>query len=262
MCSEVLSLAAGVGQASAIAYSGSVASWFRRSGARPAAAPTLKPRDTAVAALKIDLHELTPPADHFFGQCAALHLTFFEQLSHAASNAPKVADKDALARVAGAMLTRYEALVSRIDHHKLDRSATIQPHLAGAAEFERRTMGADWHEQVAAAHVTIGFLTDFWVNLAAGLDRDDRAAVEQALRGDDVDATLRAIVERSITANPRLSSRLAVWCRRLVGDTLLQARSALVMHDDHARDEAQIEPVMTELIGEHTRRMDRLGLTA
>ena len=194
-----------------------------------------------MAALKIDLHELTPPADHFFGQCAALHLTFFEQLSHAASNAPKVADKDALARVAGAMLTRYEALVSRIDHHKLDRSATIQPHLAGAAEFERRTMGADWHEQVAAAHVTVGFLTDFWVNLAAGLDRDDRAAVEQALRGDDVDATLRAIVERSITANPRLSSRLAVWCRRLVGDTLLQARSALVMHDDHARDEAQIE---------------------
>lgn len=123
-------------------------------------------------------------------------------------------------------------------------------------------MGADWHEQLASAHVTIGFLTDFWLNLAAGLERDDREAVEQALGNDDVEDTLHAIVERSIAANPRLASRLALWCRRLVGDTLLQARTALVMHDDHTRDEAQIEPVFTELIGRHTRRMDRLGLTA
>ncbi|MFN3708503.1 MAG: ferritin-like fold-containing protein [Microcella sp.] len=238
-----------------------MALWFRRSRPR-AQAPMLRPRDAAVAALKIDLHELTPPADHFFGQCAALHLTFFEQLSHAAANAPLVTDKDALARAAGLMLDRYRALVARIDQHRLDRSATMQPHLAGVAEFERRVMGADWHEQVASAHVTIGFLTDFWLNLSAGLDRDDREAVEEALSNGSVEDTLHAIVERSIAANPRLASRLALWCRRLVGDTLLQARTALVMHDDHARDEAQIEPVFTELIGRHTRRMDRLGLTA
>jgi hypothetical protein len=238
-----------------------VSSWFRRTRARTQA-PILRPRDTAVAALRIDLHELTPPADRFFGQCAALHLTFFEQLSHAAANAPQVADKDALARTAGLMLDRYRALVDRIDQHKLDRTATVQPHLASVSEFERRVMGSDWHEQVASAHVTIGFLTDFWVNLAAGLERDDREAVERALTADEVEHTLHEIVARSIAANPRLSSRLALWCRRLVGDTLLQARSALVMHDDQERDEAQIDPVMTELIGQHTRRMDRLGLTA
>ena len=37
---------------------------------------------------------------------------------------------------------------------------------------------------------------------------------------------------------------------------------ALVLKDDPSRDEAKIEPVFTELIAEHTRRMDRLGLTA
>lgn len=238
-----------------------MASWFRRSSPR-VQAPTLTPRDAAVAALKIDLHELTPPVDHFLGQCAALHLTFFEQLSHAAANAPRVTDKDALARASGIVLDRYLALVDRMDIHKFDRADIMEPHLAGVSEFERRVMGADWHEQVASAHVTIGFLTDFWLRLAPGLPRDDREAVESALHLGELEQPLHRIVERAIAANPRLSSRLALWCRRLVGDTLLQARSALVQREDHARDEAQIEPVFTELIASHTRRMDRLGLTA
>jgi hypothetical protein len=51
-----------------------------------------------------------------------------------------------------------------------------------------------------------------------------------------------------------------MWGRRLVGDTLLVARSALA---SHAReDQERLEPVWTELIAAHTRRMDALGLTA
>lgn len=234
--------------------------WFRRSPQR-AKAPTLTPRDTAVATTRVDLHRLTPPVDQYLGHCAALHLTFFEQLSHAVANAPRIADKDALTVVAGTALRRYEALVAEMERRKLDRSAIMEPHLHGVQEFERRTMGADWHEQVASAHVTIGFLTDFWVRLAAGLPKDARAGVEHALAIGELDAPLHRIVQRAIAANPRLSSRLALWCRRLVGDTMLQARSALIVAID-SRDEEQIEPVLTELIAEHTRRMDRLGLTA
>ncbi len=53
-----------------------------------------------------------------------------------------------------------------------------------------------------------------------------------------------------------------MWGRRLVGDTMLVARSALHTSDNHDTDEARIEPVFTELIASHTRRMDALGLTA
>ncbi|MBC7591006.1 MAG: hypothetical protein H7226_08185, partial [Salinibacterium sp.] len=59
-----------------------------------------------------------------------------------------------------------------------------------------------------------------------------------------------------------LAARLAMWGRRLVGDTILVARSALRYTDNHISDEARIEPVFTELIAAHTRRMDALGLTA
>lgn len=219
-------------------------------------------RDTAASALRVDLDELTPGSDVFLGHCAALHLTFFEQLSVATGSAPRVADKDALARAAGVALNRYLALVAELERLHLDKSDVMEPHLAGVEEFELRTQGTDWHEQVASAHVTIGFLTDFWVHLAAGLPRDVRDSVVEALTIGDLHDPLHRILERAIAANPRLSSRLGLWCRRLVGDTLLQARSALVMKGDHATDEAQIEPVLTELIAEHTRRMDRLGLTA
>lgn len=238
-----------------------MAPWFRRSRPRPPA-PTLASRDTAVAATRVDLHELTPATEIFLGHCAALHLTFFEQVSHAVANAPRVAEKDALSSVAATALERYRGLVAEIERLKLDRSSVMEPHLRGVQEFERRTMGADWHEQVASAHVTIGFLTDFWMRLAAGLPREARDRVEAALAAGDLEGPLHAILERAIAANPRLSSRLALWCRRLVGDTMLQARSALTLRAGSARDEEQIEPVFTELIAEHTRRLDRLGLTA
>jgi hypothetical protein len=212
--------------------------------------------------MRVDLHELTPETAEFLGHCAALHLTFFGQLSTAVAHAPRIADKDALAQAAATALDRYRGLVAEIERLKLDPAVTMEPHLAGVQAFERRTVGADWYEQVASAHVTIGFLTDFWVRLGAGLPRESRERVQQALHQGELDEPLRVILERAIAANPRLSSRLALWCRRLVGDTILQARSALVVHADRSRDEEQIEPVFTELIAEHTRRLDRLGLTA
>jgi len=238
-----------------------VASWFRRSRPR-AEAPTLTPRDTAVAALRVDLGELAPAPDVFLGHCAALHLSFIEQLTVAMANASRVADKDALARVVGIVLDRYRVLSTELERLHLDKTDVMQPHLAGVEEFKRRTEGGEWYEQVASAHVTIGFLTDFWIRLSGGISGELGQRVAEALAEGDAQTPLHRIIERAIAANPRLSSRLALWSRRLVGDTMLQARSALVLHADSSRDEAQIEPVFTDLIADHTRRMDRLGLTA
>jgi hypothetical protein len=53
-----------------------------------------------------------------------------------------------------------------------------------------------------------------------------------------------------------------MWGRRLIGDTMLVARQSLNLGKHDVSDEARIEPVFTELIAAHTRRMDALGLTA
>ena len=43
---------------------------------------------------------------------------------------------------------------------------------------------------------------------------------------------------------------------------MLVARASLATSTDRVSDESRIEPVFTELIAAHTRRMDALGLTA
>ncbi|MFT2628564.1 hypothetical protein, partial [Escherichia coli] len=55
---------------------------------------------------------------------------------------------------------------------------------------------------------------------------------------------------------------LALWGRRLVGDTLLVARAALTHSRLDSAEEAKVEPVFTELMGAHARRMDAMGLAA
>jgi hypothetical protein len=55
---------------------------------------------------------------------------------------------------------------------------------------------------------------------------------------------------------------LALWGRRLVGDTLLIARAALRPQTLDAAEERKVEPVFTDLLGAHSRRMSAMGLDA
>jgi len=74
---------------------------------------------------------------------------------------------------------------------------------------------------------------------------------------------LESELSAAIEADPTLADRLALWGRALVGDTLLIARSALRASEAPGTAGAdEVEPVFTELIADHTRRMDALGLTA
>ena len=108
--------------------------------------------------------------------------------------------------------------------------------------------------------MTAGFLTDFFIGLSAGLPNSLQRRVEALLTISDGEAVLVSELRSAIDASPRLASRLAMWGRRLVGDTMLVARSAL--QQGGQLPEEKIEPVFTELIAAHTRRMDTLGLTA
>jgi hypothetical protein len=77
-----------------------------------------------------------------------------------------------------------------------------------------------------------------------------------------------SLLTDAIAVDPKRAHFFALWGRRLVGDTLLLAQSSLHHRDQASADgalshqEERIEPVFTELIATHTRRMDALGLTA
>ncbi|WP_246142202.1 ferritin-like fold-containing protein [Lacisediminihabitans profunda] len=232
-------------------------------GRRPRRSDSARPgarRSPSDAVNRVDLEELTPDLLSYLGQAAYLQLVIFETLGRAVATAPSIASKEAMSRVAGLSLAKHHGLTAEIVRQGAEPGPTMQPYVAAIDNYVRITAGADWYETLVTSYITSGLLNDFARQLAGGLPADASARITALLGADDGHEIIVAELRSAIEANPRLASRLALWGRRLVGDTLLAARSALAANGHP--DEARLEPVFTELIAAHTRRMDAIGLTA
>ena len=239
-----------------------VVNWFRRRKKR-VVVPRLHSRDEVEANVnKVDLTELTPELVPFLAHAAYLELTTFQVLSRAVQDAPNPKSKEALSRVAALALAKQHGLVAELARKGEDAGDAMAAYAPKIDDFRRRTRGQDWHETMVAAYITAGLLDDFYRRLAGGLSDDAARRVAVVFDNGDGHELLVDELRREIDANPVLAAKLAMWGRRLVGDTLLVARSALAIPASGHTDEARLEPVFTELIAAHTRRMDVLGLTA
>ena len=194
-----------------------------------------------------------------------MQLTLFENLGRVISSAPTTAAKTELSRAAALSIAKHRAIVNEMTRIDLDAADAMEPYTDGIDEFERVTRGTDWYENVLTCYLAAGFLDEFFAAIATGVDGEAAKRVATLLRGDWGEELLRAQLAAGIEESPRLASRLALWGRRLVGDIMLVARASLHFHQERRgpdSDEARIEPVFTELIASHTRRMDALGLSA
>jgi hypothetical protein len=245
----------------AAARVGDVLSFFRRRRRPRAKVPAIAPRSETVAVARVELADLTPPQDAFLGRVGYLTLVLFQNLGRAVSAAPTTSAKTKLSAAAAEVLDAHESIVTEMRRLGIDPVAAMDPSRAELDDFQRRTQGSDWHEILVTCYLTAGFLTDFFEGLAAGLPAGLSERVSLALDVDKGEELLVEELREAIDASPRLASHLAMWGRRLVGDTMLVARSSLAIGRE-APGEDRIEPVFTELIAAHTRRMDALGLTA
>jgi hypothetical protein len=156
-------------------------------------------------------------------------------------------------------LDRHRAIVAEITRSHHDPAELMEPHREAIDAFLARTAGADWFESILTGYVTAGILNDLFASLARSLPADVHGRLKNVFDAREEPAVVEELTA-DIAREPLVASRLAMWGRRLVGDTLLVGRSALA---SHAReDEERLEPVFTELIAAHPRRMDALGLTA
>ena len=210
----------------------------------------------------MELDDLTPGTLEYLGRAAYLQLVLFENLARVVTAAPTPTAKESLGWVASAALAQHHGLVALIEREGGEPGAAMEASVAGIDEFQRRTAGEDWPQNLMTCYLSAGFLDEFLVKLAAGLPRDLPERVREVMAADSELERLALLLEAQIADHPRQASRLAMWGRRLVGDIMLVARGSLVSSIDRGRDEEKIEPVFTELIAAHTRRMDRLGLTA
>jgi hypothetical protein len=231
--------------------------WQRRDVGR---ALHLRSRGELGDATRVDFAELAPDVTTFLGQAAYLQLGYFETLSELIASTPELSQKEALSRAAGAALTKHEGIVGLIRDGGGDPTAVMLPFREELDAFRRAAHGMRPQETMLSVHITAGMLDDFYLALAASYG-DTGRRVARILRGDDDRQAIVDILIETIASDPEWRSLLAMWGRRLVGDTLLIARSAL-RGSLGAAEEKRVEPVFTELMGAHARRMDAMGLAA
>jgi hypothetical protein len=235
-----------------------------------AAAPRLrrlKDLDGA-RARRIDggLGDLRPDPVALLGQAAYLQLAWFETATAVAGRASDLTARETLTRIAAVILQKHHDLVDLIRERGADAAEVMRPYTAEVERYRRRLGDTGWHESVLTLHLATGLLDDFFARLAATVPGQG-AAIAAILDREIGHDALVALLRDAVGADRRLTSRLALWGRRLVGDTLLLARAAVATARtadgrDTTTDDVRVDPVLTDLIAAHTRRMDELGLTA
>lgn len=232
--------------------------WKRKTPRRTLA---LRSRGDQSGATRVDFAELAPEMNRFLGQAAYLQLGYFETLTRLIRATPELSEKESLTRAAGAALTKHRAIVGIIAERGEDPTQLMLPFRENLDAFRRKTIGARPRETLLAVYITAGMLDDFYLALASSYgDTGDRVAA--ILREDDDRHEIVAIIQETIESDEEWRSLLSMWARRLVGDTLLVCRSALRPERLGAADDERIEPVYTELMGAHARRMDAMGLAS
>ena len=218
--------------------------------------------------MRIALGDLRPDTDALLGRIAYLKLALFESASAVAGRATDLADREAITRVAAVVLEQHTELSALIEARGIASAAAMHPFTADIDRYRRRLaesglarVGADAAPLRRAARRLLRR------SRRRGCPQPEAKRVVAILERDIGHDALVAVLQAGLAADKRLGSRLALWGRRLVGDTLARRavgarRRARRSGQPASTEERRVEPIMNDLIAAHTRRMDRLGLTA
>jgi hypothetical protein len=211
------------------------------------------------------------------GLAAYVRLRLFGLVGGHIIDAPDLDAAHRMLTVASRVGEQQEALLAIGAEHGLDPVPLMAPFVGILDSFESRTASSTWWEGLLKGIVGHGVSSDLCRLLARGLPDDDAAAIRDALAYDvDAPERITTVVRAATEADPRLGSRLALWGRRVVGESLSLcqellvtrptlgelARQAAAASSESGKHADAIAWAMSELTAEHSRRMDRMGLAA
>jgi hypothetical protein len=227
---------------------------------------------TATETLAGDVHYRDGAID-LLGVLAYGELSAFERLAEDARMAPTLADKVHIADMAALQIEHYRQIAARLAQLDADVMTAMEPFHAPFDAFHEYTAPKTWLEGLLKAYVGDGFAADFYREIAAFVDADTRALVDEVLHDDEHVEFVVDRVRAAIAADAKVAGRLALWGRRLVGEALSQAQRVAADRDAMTSlltgtvdrpgmDLAAISRMFSRLIENHTRRMATLGLQA
>ncbi|KGM09097.1 ferritin-like fold-containing protein [Cellulomonas bogoriensis] len=206
------------------------------------------------------------------GLLAHTELASFSRLAADAVAAPALDQRLELSRMAAMAMGRLELVDSRVTDLGSGLQAAMGPFAGALVDLDARTAPSTWTERLLNAYVGYGVVDDFCRVVAGPLDPTTRDLVDEVLADDGHAGLVVETLAGAGTRDGTLASRLALWGRRLVGESLGAVQRLLADHPA-LRDllvqaqgsggvpgDAQ-QRLFSTLTAEHSRRMERLGLT-
>ena len=224
---------------------------------------SITPRGEDQAASRVNLGALAPPLADYLASSCVLTQYLAGELARLSKEAWGSEDADDLARASGVAIDRYRQFRTMLEDHVGDVSDALAGPRERLGSHVERFDTTRWYEAVGTCYVLTGFTRDFWHLLAEGFPGETCERLQEILSDQGDEDLLAHVLERFLAADDRYSSRLSLWCRRLVGDIILMCRDALSPQAMQSGEvELRLEPVLTDVVAQHTRRLDRLGLAA
>lgn len=198
-------------------------------------------------------------------------ISAFQRLAEDATMAPTLQDTVDIATLASKEFGRVEHLHARIRELGADPFEAMAPFRRPIDLFHSHTGPADWYESLVKAYVGDNLADDFYREIAAFLDDETKRLIVESLTDSGHSDFVVDRVRAAIADDHRLSGRLALWGRRLMGEALTQAQRVVAERDALSAllaggverpglDLAEIGRMFTRLTEAHAARMGRLGL--
>lgn len=207
------------------------------------------------------------------GVLAYEELTTFQSLSVHAFSAPDLAARVALCRYAAADFEHIRLIESRLSELGSTLEEAMDPFAEAIDGLNRRTRAETWLEGLVKATVTDGIIADFYAELARLVDPRTRQVVATTVADDAKREYLIQVVHDHVVPESTEASRLSLWGRRLVGETLTQAQQLVADRDAMGgllvgtverpgADLGEIGAILRRVTERHAQRMTRMRLTA
>lgn len=249
--------------------------WFRRlrRASRKLVLPTRDAADTRNQA-QLNYAKLTFSTPDLIAQLAVTQKAQAEQLGELAKIAPLPTIASALEAQSKSFAVSSDKLQQLLSRERHSVKELMAEHQASIDELMIRSYAPGWHERLIGLQVVFGFLGDAQTRLVRAQPAAIRADITAVFPGTASQDLLHEVLASEMNRIEGLSNRLALFARSVVGDAMLAVRDALnvgaILDEPISSDAAEanrqsfraLEPLTNELIGLHSQRMDKLGLTA
>ncbi|MGO3021855.1 MAG: ferritin-like fold-containing protein [Brevibacterium sp.] len=188
-------------------------------------------------------------------------LTGFERMATNATTAADLDDKVILARLASQSFANFEQLSQHIDQMGQDVIELCQHFEPTFSTLAERTRPRDWYESLMKGFVFDGIMSDFYRTAVDELAEPGYSLAIAILDDTRASEYARNRLTTEVAVDTQLASRLALWGRKLVAETLGRARS-LLTDPFLGLDEDLVVELIPAVTSNHSKRMSALGLVA